>query len=254
MFSETALICMTFILMIPVSSPLGFGFFSSYVSRGATVPREPVTKYAEYGSLPQLENTFKAVECASPIVAVRSENCTVLSFLEQDDTLLIKSIGAQPISSLVNPWQHLFLTGSAGDCRMVTRYAQNRVLNYTVSFNAAPSGLYIANEIGKYLQQATQGMTRPLACHAFVIDAIGGTLFEIDASGQVSEVIAGVSGKGMKNGINILENSLISSMQLEELKSLSKLVLTKMNEESDKEVKRTINQIIVSDRGWNIKL
>eukprot|EP01041_Mallomonas_annulata_P007847 gene7847-16055_t len=219
--------------LIYPSESIGFSSsFMSYVSaRGSFVNKEPVTKYDEFGRLPQLENTYKAISKASSIVAIRSTNCTVLSFSSQDDSRLILSVGAQTLNPLVNPWQYIYLTGSAGDCRLITRYAQTRVLNYTVSFNVPPSGLYIANEVGRYLQQkTTEGGARPLACHVFIIDAIHGELYEIDAAGNVSEVLGGVAGRGAQMGLEILEHDMASGASLDDIKQLGAKTISKMTE------------------------
>ena len=166
-----------------------------------------VVEYDEFGGLPQLENTYRAIGKASTIVALRTaENATVVSFLRPKNSAIEVPIGAQLLNGLVNPFQHLLVTGMSGDARMLTRYARQVVLNHTVAFEAAPSGTYLANEIGSYLQGFTvKGGTRPLAVHCYVVDGlVEHSLHEVDAAGNVAQVWAGVAGAHEKKGRDVL--------------------------------------------------
>jgi len=166
-----------------------------------------VVEYDEFGGLPQLENTYRAIGKASTIVALRTaENATVVSYLKPKHSAMEVPIGAQLLNGLVNPFQHLLVTGMAGDARLVTKYARQVVLNHTVAFEAAPSGTYLANEIGSYLQGFTvRGGTRPLAVHCYVVDGlVEHSLHEVDAAGNVAQVWAGVAGEHAKKGRDVL--------------------------------------------------
>jgi 20S proteasome alpha/beta subunit len=181
---------------------------------------DAVVEFDEFGGLPQLENTYHAVNKASTVIALRTENASLLSFTTQNSSGLQVAIGAQPLNALINSRQYLLATGLAGDIRCVVRHAKQVVLNHTVAFDMAPTGGYIAHEMGKFLQEYTvRGGIRPLACHVFIADSlIEKSLYEVDAAGNVAQIWAGVGGKHMVEGRNILESSLngtfISSIEV----------------------------------------
>ena len=170
-------------------------------------------EFDEFGSLPQLENVYRAIDKALTIVALRTENATVVSFLGMKPAAFQQPIGPQLLNNLMNPYQHLLITGLSGDARLVTRYARQLVLNHTVAFETPPSGTYLANEIGSFLQdQTVRGGTRPLAVHCFVIDGlIEHSLHEIDAAGNVAQAWAGIAGEMRKKGREMLSSRLNGS-------------------------------------------
>ena len=185
---------------------------SGYRERSKDTSR--TVEYDEFGGLPQLENTYRAIGRASTIVALRTvDNATVVSYLGTKQSAIQLPIGAQLLNNLINPYQHLLITGLAGDARLITRYARQIVLNHTVAFETAPSGSHIANKIGSLLQEYTvRSGTRPLAVHCFVIDGlVERSLHEIDAAGNVAQVWAGVAGAHMRNGMDILVSHLNGS-------------------------------------------
>mmetsp|Transcript_29934 Transcript_29934/g.66212 ORF Transcript_29934/g.66212 Transcript_29934/m.66212 type:complete len:387 (-) Transcript_29934:35-1195(-) len=141
-----------------------------------------VASFDEFGALPQVQNAYAAINRAKPVVAFRTANATVVAFrlYESESKQLFVSMGCDPLQSLTSAeWvpgssdrrrQHfLLVSGIAGDCRMLSRHAKELVLNHTVAFAAPPTGLYIAERLGAYLQGHTAGSSRPLACHCFVI-------------------------------------------------------------------------------------
>mmetsp|Transcript_7053 Transcript_7053/g.7160 ORF Transcript_7053/g.7160 Transcript_7053/m.7160 type:complete len:272 (-) Transcript_7053:671-1486(-) len=170
----------------------------------------PAVEFDEFGGLPQLENTYKAIAKASTVVAIRTVNATLLSFTVKNSSALQVPIGVQSLNSLTNSGHYLLITGLAGDARSVVRHAKQVVLNHTVAFDTVPTGYFIAHEVGKYLQEFTvNGRTRPLACHVFIADGYNEkSLYEIDAAGNVAQIWAGVGGKYMESGRDILENRL----------------------------------------------
>ena len=170
-------------------------------------------EFNEFGNLPQLEYVYRAIDKALTIVALRTANATVVSFLGMKPTTFQQPIGPQLLNNLMNPHQHLLITGLSGDARLVTRYARQLVLNHTVAFETAPSGSYLANEIGSFLQEQTvRSGTRPLAVHCFVLDGlIEHSLHEIDAAGNVGQVWAGIAGELRKKGREILSPRLNGS-------------------------------------------
>ena len=205
-------------------------FFSLAVSSGRSRSSESaVVEFDEFGGLPQLENTYRAIGKASSIVALRSVNATILSYMERNSSSIQIPVGAQSLNRLNNPLQYLLITGLSGDARCVVRHAKQVALNYTIAFDSPPPGRFIAHEVGKFLQQfTTRGGTRPLACHLFIADnLIDNSLYEIDAAGNVAQVWAGVGGSNMVTGRNILNNCLngtaISS--IEEAKVIAENIL-----------------------------
>jgi 20S proteasome alpha/beta subunit len=123
----------------------------------------------------------------------------------------------------------LLITGLAGDARSVVRHAKQVVLNHTVAFDTVPTGYFIAHEVGKYLQEFTvNGRTRPLACHVFIADGFNEkSLYEIDAAGNVAQIWAGVGGKYMESGRDILEDCLNGAavFSVEEARTIAESIL-----------------------------
>jgi len=180
-----------------------------------------------------LDAVYSSMERASPVCALRFSHETngngtlFVSGYDNSSTLQIP-IGAQAITMLLNPFQRLLITGGAGDCRAVIRFAKQTALNHTFAFDAAPSGLYLANAIGSFLQGQTLGSDRPLACHVFLVHGLRPPfgLFSIDASGVVDQVHAGCAGRGMKQGMELLEEQYhVGNVSLSEAMSLAEKVI-----------------------------
>lgn len=224
--------------------------FNSYVTRNFAPSKEIITSYDEFGELPQVENTKNAVRRSVSIVVLRSLNATFLGYSTANSSQFEVPLGSRPLNSLINPWQFIFLTGLVGDCRYVTRFARNRVLNYTVSYNHPPTGSYISSEIGNLLQEASSkgGGIRPLACHIFLIDAIDGKIYEIDCTGHVSSVIGGVGGVGANEGYEHLERNVHDELTDELAKNLIISTLAKMANISP-DTLFSYNLIKIADRG-----
>lgn len=189
----------------------------------------------EYGNLPVLKAIYEEALVKAPTcVAIRARNATVFAY--QWETVvrsLQVPLGGKPMNMLINPWQYLLVTGFAGDCRVITRYAQQIVLNHTMEFNTQPTGEFIAQRLSDFLRAATRSSgKRPFCCHAFVADALvhdagepsasntgklddkglvgggTGTLYEVDAAGRLAKVRGGVAGKGMMKGRAMLEEAI----------------------------------------------
>jgi 20S proteasome alpha/beta subunit len=171
---------------------------------------DAVVEFDEYGGLPQLENVYRGIQKASTVIALRTENATLFSYQTSNASSLQIPMGGQALNTLVNPWQHLLITGLSGDARLVVRHAKEWVLNHTVAYDSAPSGKLIAHAVGRYLQSFTMGGgTRPLCCHVFIADGLReGALYEIDAAGSVAQIWAGVAGRYMVKGRQLLEDRL----------------------------------------------
>lgn len=209
-------LCFFLLILVLSAQPLAIGrivdtFFSLAVSKGRSRPTgDAVVEFDEFGGIPQLTNTYKAVAKASVIVAIRSVNATVLSYTAKNSSSLQVPVGAQPLNGFIDSRQYMLITGLAGDARTVIRHAKQVALNYTVAFDTAPTGRFIAHEVGRFLQEHTvrSGM-RPLACHVFIADsAKEKSLYEIDAAGNIAQIWAGVAGGNMAAGRNILQDHL----------------------------------------------
>jgi 20S proteasome alpha/beta subunit len=199
-------------LNVPVTGRISYTLISLAVSKSARNRHsgDAVVEFDEFGGLPQLQNTYHAISKSSTIVAIRSTNATLLSFTAKNISTLQIPIGAQSLNSLNNPQQYLLITGLAGDARCVIRHAKQVALNYTIAFETVPSGRYIADEVGKFLQGYTvQAGMRPLACHTFIADGVHEkSLYEIDAAGNVAQIWAGVAGGNMVTGRSVMESRL----------------------------------------------
>lgn len=201
------------LLNVSIAGRISDTFFSLAVSKSARNNRpsgDAVVEFDEFGGLPQLQNTYRAIAKSSTVVAIRSTNATLLSYTAKNVSTLQIPVGAQLLNSLYSPQQYLLITGLAGDARCVIRHAKQVALNYTIAFDTAPTGRHIAYEVGKFLQGYTvQAGMRPLACHAFIADCANEkALFEIDAAGNVAQIWAGVAGSNMAGGRSILEARL----------------------------------------------
>jgi 20S proteasome alpha/beta subunit len=207
-----SLLILSSILNVSVTGRISNALFSLAVSKSARSrpSGDAVVEFDEFGGLPQLQNTYRAIAKSSTIVAIRSTNATLLSYTAKNVSSLQVPVGAQSLNSLNNPRQYLLITGLAGDARCVIRHAKQVALNYTIAFETVPSGRYIADEVGKFLQGYTvQTGMRPLACHTFIADGANEkSLYEIDAAGNVAQIWAGVAGGNMASGRNILESRL----------------------------------------------
>lgn len=196
-----------------------------------------IVEFDEYGGLPQIKNTLIAVSKGSTIVAIRTNNSTVLGYskaLKQNE--LEVSISNNLLYSLGNQYQYILVTGVSSDCRAVCRYAKQITLNHTIEFDHPPSGLYIANEIARYLQKFTMSGTRPMAVHIFIADSIVnginiddnnqiGKLYEIDPTGNVMQIKAGCSGINSMKGKEFLENEIKDNMSYDDAVTIARKIL-----------------------------
>ena len=190
-------------------------------------------EFDQFGGLPQLENTFRAISKASTIVALRTSNATVLSYLVPKVSNLQIPIGCQPLNILMNRWQYLLLTGLAADVRSVVHYVRQIALNHTITFDTAPSGSFIANEIGKYLHDFTVSAgSRPLAVHVFIADGlVEKSLYEVDSAGNVAQIWAGVAGSLGTKGREYLSGHLNGTAvySVDVAQKMSQHILTNIN-------------------------
>ena len=214
-----------------------------------------IIEFDEYGGLPQLKNTLVAVSKGSTIVAIRTSNTTILGYTTSKSGKynLEVSLGGKPFYSLGNKYQYILVTGIIGDCRAVCRHAKQIALNHTMEFDYPPSGLYIANELARYLQKFTMSGTRPMAVHIFIADALTnginidednpvGKLYEVDTSGNVLQIKAGCAGRNSVKAKEILENEINGTMTNDEAINLARKILLKIdgNDTAISELKENI--------------
>jgi 20S proteasome alpha/beta subunit len=209
---------------------------------------ENVVFYDEFGDIPQIKNTYMAISKGVSILSISNQNYTVIGYTWPNSSTLQIPFGAFPFNHLGNPHQHILVTGLAGDCRRVIRFAKETTLNATFDFGGFPKGGFIAEKVGLYLQEATGGASRPLACHVILVDSLCGEVFEIDVSGTVNQVWGAVAGLGAKEGYKHLENSWINfTMPLNQLQDIAKDTLALML----KSVKRELDiriQVLAHNR------
>jgi 20S proteasome alpha/beta subunit len=193
-------------------------FFGTLLRRRTSNPSSidsdsSTVTFDRFGGLGAVEDAYELIKRASPIAILRSNNSTIVAFATTDpDALQVPMV--LPLNKLSNhPSLYLLITGISGDCRAVIRFAKETVLNNTVSFVSSPRGYIIAKSIADYMQSSTQGTSRPLACHTFIIDTANGELFQVNAAGILSEVIGGAAGRNMVDGIQILEQHLLAREQ-----------------------------------------
>ena len=215
---------------------------SKYTHKGKKTTKEVSVIIDHYGELLAVQNCYRAIDKARQVVVMRSgQNSTVIAIAQSESCSLLQPIGCRSISNLnrhnflssgfgdeamacgnKHIQHHLLLTGLAGDCRQVLRFAQEAMLNHTYTHSSVPSGPFLAECIGNYMQQFTLMQSpRPLGCHAFLITTTGdlahvdqsdrstgfasrGTIFELHASGTVRQINAGCAGLHMEKGNRIL--------------------------------------------------
>ena len=219
-----------------------------------------IVEFDEYGGLPQLKNTLIAVSKGSTIVAIRTNNSTILGYAKslKQNELEISINNNNLLYSLGNQYQYILVTGIIGDCRAICRYAKQITLNHTIEFDHPPSGLYIANEIARYLQKFTMSGTRPMAVHIFIADSIVnginiddnnqiGKLYEIDPTGNVMQIKAGCAGINSIKGKEILENEIIDNISYDDALILAKKILLQKftnNNSNDTNINNELNEYI----------
>ena len=231
------------VVLVLLSLQTTLGSFLSHgillISRekaSSTVYRsEPVVFYDEFGDIPQIKNTYAAIARGTSIVAVSSLNHTVLAFLWPNASSLQIPMGAFPFHSLGSPQQFMLVTGLAGDCRKVLGYAKAVALNMTVEYGCAPRGKLIAERVGMFLQEATGGGSRPLACHVLIADGLHSELFDVDIAGNVKQVWASAAGAGGTAGYRHLQEFWTSAdIPLSPLEALTRETLDAMLRDTSK--------------------
>lgn len=216
-------------------------------NRGASESSSVTTTFDEFGSLPQVKYAYQGIARSRQIVAFRRQNSTVVAYALPSSDSLQQSLGCKPLYILVAPQSgdnvchHILLTGIAGDCRTIVRHMKQVVLNHTMEFDTAPTGSYLASKLGALMQSHTSGGGRLLAAHCFLISTPAwgiarasdtaasspgekpqpahnscgsGTIYEVSATGSVSQVQGGTAGaKHMQRARQLLEDRYNSSSE-----------------------------------------
>jgi 20S proteasome alpha/beta subunit len=213
-----------FLLLVCVCESSLWPLLSSTIMRGRSYRRsgqnEDVSnKLDAYGEIPQLNKAVQATAQANSIAVMKSSNQSLLVFMLSDALhKLLLPVGAQQLKALDRDL-YLLCTGFAGDCRAVTRFARQVVVNHTMNFACNPSAGYVARSMGQYFQaQLSNNGARALACHAFICHIsnssfIKTTLYEIDPTGRVQEVLAGAAGRNRDSAITAMIQHLDSSSE-----------------------------------------
>ena len=179
-----------------------------------------------------MENMNQALDNASPIITFRIENATIIAYTK-DKELLVTSCGAEPINKLVAPWQSFLVTGLAGDCRNIIRYAKHIAVNHTFEYDSPPSSIYLAKKTGDILQQQSLAPgRRPYCCQCLIIDSasylnhnnintnIGRCIHKIDYNGEVSQLTAACIGMNASKGEKMLYKRMIEDPELFKYKNI----------------------------------
>eukprot|EP01032_Pedospumella_encystans_P028022 gene28022-31651_t len=161
--------------------------------------------HGDYDADESISNAYKAISSSKQVVTFRSQNRTIIAHgvTPVGGPLIQESLGCRPLHTLLpidgnnTNQKYLLITGVAGDCRSAVRYLKQVALNHTFEFVVPPSGEYLANKLGAYLQE--QRGSRPLAVHAFVISPCNSraeipAIFEVGATGSVNSVRGGTIG------------------------------------------------------------
>lgn len=234
------------VLLVSLSLLL-FGAYSTFLNHGlllisrerasTSYRSEPVVFYDEFGDIPQIKNTYAAISKGTAIVAVSSSNYTIFAFAWPNASSLEVPMGAFPFHNLGSPHQFMLVTGVAGDCRRVISFAKAVALNMTVEYGSTPRGKTIAERVGMFLQEATGGGSRPLACQVLLADGLFSELYEIDVVGNVKQVWASAAGAGGTEGYKHLHDSWSNAnISLARLEDLAKETLNVMLVDASKRV------------------
>ena len=234
--------------------------------------KDVAVDFEEDIELPHIQRAYQAIARSKQVVTFRTTNTTVIAHQidKKARSNLQQAIGCLPLYILNSPSQndlssvrhHVLLTGVAGDCRVTVRFLKQIVLNYTMEFEGAPSGRFIATKLGAFLQQHGTGKGRPLACHCFIISspeaitsaasesafdsqqnitACGtahsvlmdlassteGSIYEVNIMGDINKVRGGTAGGvNMKSSKQLLDQLYSANLTVQESKDLIWKVLT----------------------------
>jgi len=196
--------------------------FSSLIRRrGSDRSKEdPNLTFDSLGRLSAVEDSVDMIKKCSPIVVIRSKNSTIASFVANDPESIQYPI-IQPLNSICSDNIKILITGVSGDCRYLIKHAKVISLNYTATFESQPRGLYIAKELASFVQLFTFASSRPLCCHAFIIDLQTHQIFQINTAGILTEVLGGVAGSGMDAGeVNLIDSISSNNIITEDIGKL----------------------------------
>lgn len=180
--------------------------------------------FDEYGGLGSVNNAYRAIDQATSYVIVRCANCTLIGVAEPNEIPFVVKRSGECLNKIMDKHLSILLTGVIGDCRDVIEHTRIACLNYTMDFDAYPTGEFIANSLAKYLHHLTMNV-RPLGVHSFIIDSHRGTLHEVSSGGKIHEAVGGVGGLRMHENYKTLNGLYRSRMNISEAENIVETIL-----------------------------
>lgn len=178
--------------------------------------------YDEFGHIPDLEEAQLAVDQARSIIAMRKNNCSVVAYVEDNSSnhVLSNPVGMKTVNLICKSDCdiYLVLTGLSADSRFLLRAAKKRAVDYSFMFDKPISARLLSQYLGSIIRENYMNNNRPLVSHMFVIG--DNTIWEIDCTGLVQEIVASAAGLGRNGAIEVLENRYNASMSTDELSKM----------------------------------
>jgi 20S proteasome alpha/beta subunit len=210
----------------------------------SSAERQRYVEFDEHGDLPQLQGALRAVQFASTVVVMNTANSTLISVVGKQpgtEALHISETSSSAHRAFCNIGGRNFLciTGLSGDATILIRSLKLYALDYKSDFGSYPTGRQIAEEAAKLMQKASVG-SRPLAVHVFVVDnnPVGeglrsNEIYEIETSGIIQRVVAGLAGKGSDSIKSKLEGSYLPHITTKAAKLLAATLISEANNSRD---------------------
>ena len=174
--------------------------------------------YDEFGNIPDLEEAQLAVDQARSVIAMRQSNCSVVAYVEDNSSnhILSTPVGINTVNLICksNSDIYLVLTGLSADSRFLLRAAKKRAVDYSFMFDKPISAHLLSQYLGSIIRENYMNNNRPLVSHMFVIG--DKSIWEIDCTGLVQEIVAGAAGLGRSRALEVLETRYNTSMNFED--------------------------------------
>lgn len=122
----------------------------------------------------------------------------------------------------------ILFTGIPTDCHHMKSSIRKWILNYKEDFDGQPSGESIANQICSIIQQSKANSNhRPLVVQSLLIcfQYNSCKIYEIDHTGTIYDIEAGIIGSNRVNCIEIMEKEYNYNLTLHHAKILSEKIL-----------------------------
>lgn len=178
--------------------------------------------YDEFGHIPDLEEAQLAVDQARSVIAMRQSNSSVIAYVEDNSSnhILSTPVGISTVNLICksNSDIYLVLTGLSADSRFLLRAAKKRAVDYSFMFDKPISARLLSQYLGNIIRENYMNNNRPLVSHMFVIG--DRTIWEIDCTGLVQEIVAGAAGLGRSRALEVLETRYNTSLNTEDLSKM----------------------------------